>query len=385
VSVPTKPPRPASSGKEKAFTLGCGRYEAYIVQRGTGVGVGTLEFTGLDWSRSLDAVSSASLTIDGISDWSKLAACCLVLRDTRPWQHELAIYRNSKRVWTGPIVKLTYPPMQAQVDAQDRAAWLAQRFVHQDHDWSGSPTDLMQIAVALIGDALAPDPSPNLLLDVAPLKPGQAPITGERQYLASDYALASVAIDELTQTALDWTVIDWTMRLGTKVAPISPAPQGAVVPRLFTQHFATTPSIVVDGTAQRTLAVVKGSSQTGVVGLAGGVSNQFGLLEDLTTNDQILDQASANQAAQSRLDEALTNGVYDDVAFISGGTLTEDAPITIDQLVPGARIEVRIDHVCYPVLAQYRLGSVKVTSDAQGERVDVTFIPIGTETATEPQ
>ena len=66
----------------------------------------------MDWSRVLDDTSAAAITVNGVSDTGPMHECCELLGSITPWEHEIGVYRNGLRVWSGPVtlVRLLQPP-----------------------------------------------------------------------------------------------------------------------------------------------------------------------------------------------------------------------------------------------------------------------------------
>lgn len=382
MAVPVRPQRPLHHSK--LHQLGCGTYDVFLLERGGQRPVGKLEQTSVTWSRSLDATSQASVSIDGVASEEQgrrnLKACARILRQARPWEHEVGVYRNGQRIWRGPLTVAEYPPMQAQLTAADLTAWWARRWLTEDFDFSVVQADMGGLFALVVANLLAQDNSFGMVVDG-----GVSAGLANRSYLAADYLMGDTVIRDLASAGVDYTCLSSTLYLGGPTVPITPRSWGArPVPVLLASHFAQPPTIRLDGTSQATAIVVRGAG--GVVGSAGGLSEQFGLLGRVVSNELALDAASCAAQAATILAESRSAGIYQALAVITGGTLRPEAPIAAEELVPGSRVDVRIDHPCFPVLGQYRLGTVDVSSSgANEESVAVTFIPLGTTTAAEPQ
>lgn len=364
-----------SSVRARPVGIGCGVYEVMLYARGVRTAtLAQVRASSVQWSRSLDRVSQAACVIDGIAKLS----CCTELAAVRPRKHELGILRNGRRIWVGPVTAVDLDGDQLSVEASDLAWWLTKRFIHNDHSWpvdetSGLPlTDLAEMFNVIVGDAMSVDNSPGLVAAAT-----ACGVKGAREVLASEHTNAAQVIDELSSTGIDWTMVDAAMRAG-----------GVAVP--------TTPVAVLDDTAfsrPPTISIAdRGASRIGVAGSGAGVGldpvygeygpgdasyaalvAEFGVTEELASVANIDDSPSAAAAARTRWDLLKAP-----VAVLDSGTLSPYAPITQDQLVAGAVVQVRLANLCIPLLSQYRLSTVSGEADADGERINVTFQPVGT-------
>lgn len=349
--------------------LGCGSYTARIVTRGGSMLIAEIPATKLKWSRQLDDTSQADLE----TDQRATIACCAQLGVLRQWRHEYSVMRDGVEVWVGPLAgQPKYAYQGAQLKARDLSAWLDKRFIHNTISYVNA--DLATIFEAYVRDAMSPDPTPGLAVTASPCG-----VRGTRSVDAADYKHAGPEIRELSQSGIDWTMIGRVMLAGGLVVPSTP------VATLTDEHFVDPPDVEEDGMAQANRWAVLGAQAHDAVtgqftsgfaftGVAESVAdaNEDGLLEDRVQIDQVKDTQSAYAAAVGRL--ALTRTT---IPIISGGTLTPSAPITIDQLVPGALVNVLLQNTCRPVSGQYRLQTVDVTV-APDEQVSITLQPMGT-------
>jgi len=100
--------------------LGSARaYSAAIHQRGGARRLYDLDHVvSVQWSRKLNEISDATVVIAKAG-----SACCAALATLMPWQHELSIYRDGVLVWQGPV---WYPHENAAtftIEARDLAGW----------------------------------------------------------------------------------------------------------------------------------------------------------------------------------------------------------------------------------------------------------------------
>jgi len=344
--------------------IGCTDYRVIVMTRGGGTAVMEVPWTQISWSRLLDETSSARVIAGG----SGRDCCeeCEDLLNVRPWRNELAIFRGGQAVWIGPIVSLAVEDSDISIEARDLSAWLGKRLIHQDHFLFG--VDLVTIFTTFVADALAPDPSPNINVISTP-----SGILGDREVLATSFRICEDEIGELARTGVDWTCVLRDLTVAGQ--EIQTPPIGLLVD----EHFVEVPQIEIDGSVQTNSVTVTGSGG-GAYGenvfatqnSPPAVINDFGLLERVDSEAEIIDFGSVAQAAQTRLDRDAVP-----IAFIRSGRVVPDAPLDIDDLIPGARVIVQLSSPCIPVAGTFRLSGVDVEVSNE-ESITLTFQPIGT-------
>lgn len=368
--VPPNPnPTPSTHGRH-GNVLGCGIYEIQVLTRGGRHLVHTLPYSQIEWGRLLDDTSEAKLTIDGLA--GRGDGCCSKLADIRPWEHELAVYRDGEQVWVGPIVKPAVANASdvATVLARDVTAWWDKRFLHKTHDYG--VVDLAYLFAVFIDDAMEPDNTPGIHVTAV-----ESQILGEHKVLQSDHRIAGAEIRSLSQIGVDWTTVCRNVIAGGVVVPLHD------LPSMIDEHFVATPDVSLDGLSQENHVGVRGAG-VGAAGDAvyGDASNaasqrRYGLLEGVTSQETANTGISAEVGAHTKL--AL---VAEPVALIESGTLAYRSPFPIGTLVPGVAVPVRLRNSCYPVDSFFRIGAIAVTATASDgavtETVTVSFMPLGT-------
>lgn len=344
-----------------AGLLGCGQYEVHITGRGGAPLLAVFPWNAVTWSRVLDDTSQAMVTGAG-------GDCCGLLADVRPWRHEIAIYRDGDLVWVGPVFNPSSSPsagpppsVGVAVSARDLSAWWDHRLIHTDQVYAG--VDLATIFAAVANDAMAPDNSPGFTVASSPCG-----VTGSRAVLASQFVLAAQELRSISGIGVDWTVVARNALVGGTVVPAAP------IATLIDEHFMLPPTPNLDGSAQANREVLIGNG----VSVYGDATNAAaaaadGLLESVTTDTSILDSTQAQAGADSRV--ALTAAIIG----IEGAVLTPDAPVTIDDLVPGAICQLELQDTCPPVSGPFRLKKIDVASQTAGatETVSLSFQPVG--------
>lgn len=346
--------------------LGCGDYEAYVLTRGGGAIVAQIEWTSLQWGRVLDDTSQATILMD--------RECVQSVAQARPWRHELGIYRDGVQVWVGPIINPTSPVasdhFQYQLVARDLSAWWDRRFIHFDHDYTLAPVDLATIFSDFAADAMLPDNSPGLTVVTTPTG-----ITGTMRVLATQHLIAGPQLRDLANTGIDWTAIGRSIIAGGKTIPV-PA-----LGKFTDDDFMMPPIPGYDGTVQANLWLIRGqgggAAGDSIYGTASDPAAALldGLLESVDTVQTIQDNLSAQAAAQSKL--ALTG---DNVVTLQDCTFAASAPVSINDLIPGALGRITLTEGNIAVDDDYRLQRLEVSvSSSDGiEQVVATFQPKGT-------
>lgn len=348
-------------------TLGCGRYTAQVWTRGGGsLLFSALPVSSCKWDRRLDDTSEATVTLAGLGRSQK---CYDAIREAKPWKHELALARDGEIVWQGPITEPQSQGTSGSYDARDLSAWWDHRKLRYDRAYSG--VDLATIFQQLTVDAMTPDPTPNVVVATS-----DTSILGTRSYLAGQHLLIGPLLRELSDVGVDWTVVGRNVIAGGLVVPTTP------IVRLNDEHLVAPPGVQLEGLAMANDVTVVGAGGGGqtdapVFGEAIDADSisEFGLLDAVSTNSNALDATSATAGAASTLAVARRP-----ITVASDVQLDSDAPILIQQLVPGALIEVAWRTSGIEVSGTFRLS--KVSADVKGgsETVTITIQPVGTTT-----
>jgi hypothetical protein len=341
--------------------LGCAdEYAIAIMDREGRAQLGELvNASAASWGRLLDDTSEAVVTVP-----YQGPECCDLLADANPWCNELALYRDGLLVWQGPIETIDYGRDDTVITAKDVTAWLAHRVIKMLLDYSPTgkgAADLVTIAEALVRHGLGQD-DPAVEQYLLTRLSG---ISGERKYPA-DGSTVYDELAELARTGIDFTAI------GRRIILAGEMPLGRLA-QLADGHFAGELRVVKDGRQAASAATVVGK---GVTGRAGGVG-PCGLLETLVSEQEILDQPSATAEAEAIV-KAGTFPVRLQVP--DGSALVPEAPVGINELIPGIVVPVVSTETCFDLAADLRLQRLQVTFDAEaGERVAVSLVPVGVE------
>lgn len=315
--------------------------------------IGFLEPSDLRWGRKMNDSSATQIKV-GLSGGN--SDCCALAASLRTWGHQIRVSRDGTLVWEGPIVHLDYGRDELVIDARDVTVWLARRVVKTILDFREG-ADLSTIAKALIEHGFQRD-DPNVL---AYLQTELSGIRGERYYGTGEPKYILDELNELGRTGIDYTTV------GRRIS-VFPELTKQSLPTLRQDDFMDELRVAEDGLAAATYAQVRGS---GVVGTYGGTSDFYGLLERATTEDNILDEATAIVRAQAIVEAGNPVPLY--ITTPGQSRLACTAPVAINDLVPGVLVPLVLDvgEVCRPVSTMMRLISVDVQVSAGEESVNV--------------
>lgn len=322
---------------------GCGTHQAVVLDRsGATVAVANV-LTSVEWTRVLDGVSTAQAVIQPDGD------CCGRLGRVSTWRCRLVIFRDGKYCWDGPITGITWSLGQVEIRAQDVLAWLGDRWPHENKTFTTA--DLAEIAQWLIQDGYRPD-DPGHTVEVV----GPAGVLGSRSYSAG----VGQTLDHLAQLAevgVDFTAI------GSKIL-LLPETHLATVGRLSDTDMPEGLQVSEDGAGLVTRWAVAGSEESGAIGIAGGVDPYYGLHERYVEQNEITDQASADEAARARQRTTSTVPVVIDTQQV---TISPLAAIDVPSLVPGWCLDITSASTCRTVRQRLKITGVRVAETGGDE------------------
>lgn len=330
------------------MAIGCATHSYTITDRDGGTVATSGDLTAISYTRLLNDVSTAAIVI-GISG----PGCCEQLRNVRSWRHQLNLFRitdtGSSLMWAGPIVNVDWEEETVAIDAVDIIGVLDRRVPHQDFFFEA--TDLADIAAALIEDGFAPDDPGHTTTII-----GQSGVSGGREYPINIGQTAD-HLRDLSDTGIDFTAV------GTNIL-ILPDNFCDVVGRLSDNDLPSGLTVSEDGASLATRVIVAGTQDDSPVGTAGGINSYYGLLEKYTEQDNITTQDAADQAAASRLSSSLSVPVFIDTKNV---TLSPNANINVNSLVPGWCVDVTSDRTCRTISQRLKISGLRVEEDGGGE------------------
>ena len=389
-------------------SLGCAdEYTVIITARDLETYAAQVDWSQLTWSRVLDEISDATVTVPDIFGGMR---CNIELGSAIvPWRFGIRIERNGELVWSGPITSVERPVRNGQgsdyvtISAQDKMVWTTRRTPTEDLFYQAQ--DGATVFKGVVDDATSLD---NLFgLECPSFNTG---FTMTRDILAADFEYMYDILDDLARSAVDFFMVGnelavqnqtqagqpagWYVVRDGQQELLAPTPDsyGRYIFGLFTDEaWSARPGFVLDGLAQANNIYVPGAD-SGESGFrrfwtAANVNLLDGLLTYVDVNTLYRPQEgtpiSAEAVFQERADSllALRSSVP---VILSGGTLSQKAPVTMDRLFPGALWSIDLaDHGVSQLLSIHRLKRIDVTVDVSSgsivESVSPTLIPIGTD------
>lgn len=348
-------------------------------------------FTYLDkvvsvgWGRERSSVSTCTVEL---SKPEVGAACLEKLAQVWPWVHEVTVYRDGQAVWQGPVVR--YPKetrTSITITAKDVARWLGVRLLRQNRKLQGA--DLADIGRAAIGSALAVR-DPNILAHVVARPTGEVADRTIRAYSRT----GADELDEIAGQGLDWTAVGRTLYLAPPATDQTP-PQA----QLRSLDLLGDVEVEANGEEYASLVYAAPQAQEGVwqhVEGVGGASPYFGLVEYVVQTSipwQRDDNGDFQPSGQDGMGEAETNKALRRAArqrheqvsrppiavrCPDQAQLSPEAPVSLERLVPGARIDLVLGgEFIWRVSRPMRLGRVDVDWSVDREVVKVALTQIG--------
>lgn len=337
--------------------LGCGTHRAAIFDRCESIKVADLDdvISG-EWERLLDNASQATVEVGRNGD------CCRALDQIVPWRHELVIWRDDEQVWSGPLMDPEYHAGSTVLRARDRWAWLDVHAIRADMELSGDYTD---VAVRLLQHALThPDGGGDETCILADLDARETGVLTDVEYKAYQRSMGA-ELRNLVRGPLNATL------LGRRLVLFGPQGLGRTA-MLQDKDFLDEVTVVQDGYGMATRVVVVGD---GVVGVCGGTDPFWGLIERIVTDNTITSVRGAEALACAELSAAQHPPMV--VSVPNGAQLSQRAPVSIGELVPGVVVPVWSSRTCRTVNQNLVLTRLLVEWDNEGERVAVTLSPGG--------
>lgn len=373
-------------------TLGCGTYTVSVVRRG-----------GMDmpfvipnpqyirWGRIRDDISSATVALDR---WSE--DCGQFLKNLRTWGYELTIHRSTiygtQLVWQGPITRLKYEKDRVTIAAEDVMAYLKRRAVRTTLNDVKDGASVVDRAQRVIQNSLAIE-DPNLLPYLTVIH-GDKDATQHR-YLAEYANTAFGELDDMASNAgLDYTAI------GRRIIVWGVKNRVGELNEMTDKDFGDAPSVTEYGSQMAVRYIITdGNGLWGGSKITDGQSLlDFGLVEILATswgaevNTTGETQTQSEEAkerirkgyeeqAQAEMDDRFPAPVV--LRVPENNTLSPDALVNINQLVPGVLIPVRSSGTLRDIVGMQKLDSIQVEVQDGRERVSVSMSPFGTSAAIE--
>jgi hypothetical protein len=344
--------------------LGCGEPTVFITSRcAAGVSCILDNVTKLQWDRRLDDISEAEVEVSLGGD--SVSTCCECLADVEPWCHELHVWRDGEEVWVGPVVEITYSYTKILIRARDSLAFLTVRVPPIDINFTAVDTDLTTIGEFIIETAFSED---TVTCEVDNIHSTPSGFLGKR-FFEKFSTTAFEMLADLADTGLDFTTLGRTIVLVGDATPLIP------LILLNDEHILGEVEISKNGDLQGNRWYVHFEGDEGTPASSAPVNFFcYGPIERLKDGNGLQDGVSAGQAAD--IYAASTKIAPRIMEVPPGSRLSPDTPWQIDQMVPGARVDVAILKTCFQLTQSFRLTRVEAVYAADGEQINITLSPI---------
>lgn len=372
--------------------LGCAAvYSAVIHWRGGAQpypSASMTRLTDVTWGRTINDVSEAQITV---LKGNVSPDCCEALGKVEPWVHELTVYRDAQLVWQGPVIATNAKRESITITGRDVFSWFDKlvnrkvvRYVGGTPDAEGKRAGTItyiahnHIRLNLQDTPLStPADYPSILPYIVRRDTGLPTINVEKDGSSNTAVWAEYLgniLREWTKRGLTFTTVGRSLVLRGR-----PTNATRAIARLTLDDFSGEIEVIKDGSNAATYGWASNQDQqnisTGTVVGTGRTGTAYGRLDVLVnvqdegTTVSDLRQA-AREAVAGRYPVPLTITVPD------GSGLTATAPVMIEQLVPGERIDVLADAFCTPIVQGFMLSDVDVTWQQGSEKVAISLIPL---------
>ena len=365
------------------------RHQVVIVDRGGKRKIAQLRDLGkVSWGRDLSKASEAEIQVNG----QACRAQADILEAINPRRHELAVYRDSERVWEGPITEVKYGKDQTIINAVDVLEYLDGTSLSK---WWPGPDDggpavattrLQQIieheltvpyTSRVISDGVPGvnrtfrrweqlDPPANVLPHLE-IRASTLPTALETLPLQASVFehLNAIAALGLRYTVVGRRIVIWdgSETLG-RLRKLAEKDLGELLNVYATSRNFTAIQHVI-GQATDDPDDLEG------VGTDGFEDPYYGVWTRIDTAQEISDEDDLELAVggQARRLYQERRAMKLNLTIPGGGSLRLDDTFGIRDLVPGVDVPVSGTVNRRPIAARYILENVKVVEDAKGETV----------------
>lgn len=304
---------------------------------------------GFTWSRELSEVSNLNLTAPHQDLTTQII----------PWVHWISCWAGQTLQWRGPVQDVQYDNNMMSVQAKDLACLMWHTRTVTTRSWSS--LDISSIAADMWSDMLD--------LHGVSADPVVLPsLSGMGRYSVSvkaDVRMLNQEMSDLAKLGLRWTVIKGRPVLGRQPKDISA--------ELGQCHLSAGAKIQLSGakTSNDVRVVGKNYSHTERTELAGLHLQTIVQVDDIFGVSNIVNAAREQAIKRSQIKKTLI--------IPSAGTLTPDAPVELDTLIPGIRMTVS----ALGVRGIFELQKVAVSGNSGGITVAITLATVDDSTELE--
>lgn len=350
--------------------------------------IGSLEgVTRVKWGRVLRDVSEAEIDIN-LSYASP--ECCEQFSNVEPRVSQIKIWRDNVQVWEGEVMQVieTFGSPIKKIVARDILQRL-EEVANTHRLWTEERIPITRIAYDVVSKNVL-DPAFDTPVDSSLIMPGVVVVDSEEvTHYRRGVVVDSVAaiLRQMAQSyALDFTVVNRSLRLQRRVTT-----RDVTYARLSTEHFDGDVDVVINGLE----AGVRGWATTQRQGDSEGDDDWPGITESFLPTPpeepdsllsvyrygriDVIRHMEDMNADEADVRRAARNAVWDRnppptvIRMPSSARLSQSAPLTMDALIPGIRLDVYIvEGLCRPIRQGMRLVTVEVEwEDSGSESVSV--------------
>lgn len=292
---------------------------------------------------------------EGMADWSFTRELCdisegkIVLpvtpalaRRVEPWLHTLTFWAGTEPAWHGVVTQVKATSKELKITASDGAAFFKRRRVASGRTWDQA--DASQVMAQMVVDAMSVSDPLHVADHIHALD--------SRVWVVVDEVANSVLVDDvvgdLTDAGLDWTFVGGSLLVGPVMSRYRTA-------TITDAHLGSGVEITKEGKDVVTDVLVTGD----------GVWAQRALADDRIVIQSIVkgDKLVTADDCGTRAQEVLTEqGVSPVSISVPDSALSADAPVELNELVPGVLVPISSAQTGIQVGVDMRIEKVSVDS-----------------------
>lgn len=299
-------------------------------------------YTSLRWTRTLRDTGALDLSVPTEAKYVQIP-------DLTPWLHWVDVWDGNQRDlhWSGPIQRVEQGRTWLTLAAGDVSALMSRTRCPLTKRWDSA--DPAEIATELWASMIE-----HHGLNLEPIT-RNAPRGDRFEFSAqAEVKMTDEVIQELTDLGLYWSVVAGIPLLG----PVKPQPVAALGESDFLQGQL---SVIRDGASTyNDVLLLAGDSKSRARVPMGGLN-----LQTIVKRDSMFGVSNADRAAVQAV--RYSGAIRDAISVPRGAVLHPDAPVSIQQLVPSARMNVE----AFGLLPTMELEGVTVSVSAGSASVGV--------------
>lgn len=370
-------------------------HSVIVADRGGGRKIAQLRtLSEVKWGRALSGISTAEVTISGQACRDQAAELAGIV----PRRHELVIYRNSQRIWEGPITEIKFYADKTVIRASDVVEYLAGTALSKW--WPGPDDGGTDLATTRIFDIISHElqaiyPRPDTIVEPDFWVVGWETLTPPANVLPHLDVRASSTLKIAEETLpFQMTVaehLDALAQLGLRYVTVG---RSLIIWDGASTALGETRALGEADLGERVVVYATSRDFTSIQHVVGQASSDPEDLEGVGSAEGIpasvdyfgpwtridtYQEADADDLledavwAQARKLIAERRDMRFQIEVPSGGSIRLSETLTIDHLVPGVVVPVKGTVNRKPVTARFMLSGVEVTETRAGESVSVTL------------